>query len=118
MAISVLVALRSKRLRRRNCAKLVWLFVSPTLSADEPRPVKVLPTADALGLKRVDVRRALRLLTRLRFLHCTKAATEGTPGEYVLGPRALQVSEWTPPAGTLGGPVRPLNELPLFRDVA
>lgn len=118
MAVSVSVALRHRRLRRRNCAKLVWLFVAPTLSADTPATVKVCGTARALGLKRVDVRRALRLLTRLRFLHVAKAATEGTPGEYVLGPRALQVSEWTPPPGTLGGPVRPLNELPLFRDVA
>lgn len=118
MAVSVSVALRHRRLRRRNVAKLVWLFVAPTLSADTPQVVKVCGTARALGLKRVDVRRALQLLTRLKFLHVAKPATDGTPGEYVLGPRALQVREWSPPAGTQGGPPRPIEELPLFRRVA
>lgn len=115
MAVDVRVALRSKRLRRHSAVKLVWLWIASSLSADVAAVVKVGATASALGLKRSTVRAALKLLVSLRYLHCTTPATAGTPGEYVLGARALRNPTWVPPTGPARAPARPLEELPLFR---
>ena len=118
MAVSTSVVLRAKRFRRRPAVKLFWLWWAPALSVSVPITISVRATAEATGLKPDNVRRALRLLLRLRYLHCTKPTTDGTAGEYVAGPRAVRDPQWVPPAGTAGGPVRPLHELPLVREVA
>lgn len=118
MAVSTSVVLRAKRFRRRPAVKIFWLWWAPALSPSVPITISVRATALATGLKVDNVRRAIRLLVALRFLHCTKPATDGTAGEYVAGPRAVRDPNWTPPAGTVGGPVRPIEELPLWRSAA
>jgi hypothetical protein len=82
--------LRGRAWRRKGLVKLVWIFVAPTLSANEPRAIKIGAVARALDIGRTYMRRAVRLLVKRQYLTCTKPPTAGTAGEYVLGPKAFR----------------------------
>lgn len=92
--------LRGKVWRGRGVAKLVWLYLAPTLSGEEPRPIKINSVARALDIGRQSMRRAVRLLVRRKYLHCVDAPTMGTAGLYVFGPRAYREPHRAPVTST------------------
>ncbi len=82
--------LRSKRLRARVSAKMLWLYQAPQFAEEEVRPIKIRVTAQALGTKPRTVRRALAQLLTAQFLECVKPPTSGTAGLYRIGTAATQ----------------------------
>ena len=86
--VAYLHVLRSKRLRARVSAKMLWLYQAPQFADDDVRPIKIRVTAHALGTKPRTVRRALAQLLTAQFLECVKPPTSGTAGLYRLGPAA------------------------------
>ncbi|MES2524050.1 MAG: hypothetical protein V4617_15190 [Gemmatimonadota bacterium] len=66
----VLQALRDPRLRRHHAAS-VYAEVWASLSFDEARVVKVGQLAETLGIQRREIRRALDLLGKERYLQFT-----------------------------------------------
>lgn len=105
-----LQAIRDVRIRR-NRACHVWLAIFQALSTDVPAPVKVKSTARYVRLERKKVRRALRMLEDFGYIVCVTRPTQGTAGEYVLGPAVFRTGGRT-------APVQAPETLPLFDEAA
>lgn len=86
---NVLTGTQAKELQRYNLAKMVWMLWAPMLNDTQPVTISCRRTAELLGAKSDNIRRALRHLVACGFLVVTTPATGGTPAEYLLGPRAM-----------------------------
>ncbi|MBX9854074.1 MAG: hypothetical protein K2Y26_01005 [Gemmatimonadaceae bacterium] len=86
---NVLTGTQATELRNRPLAKMLWMLWAPMLSDSTPVAISARGTAELLGAKSDNIRRALRHLVACGFLVVTTPATGGTPAEYLLGPRAM-----------------------------
>lgn len=109
--------IRLRALRRHVAVKYLWHYLTREYDLTQPQVIKVRPTAIALGLKKETMRYALRLLVRYRYLDVIVRPTEGTPGEYLAGPRAYRVPTAEMPVPqprrARRGPPHPAAQLPL-----
>lgn len=96
--------------------KVVWMYLTGHLRLTTQQPIKVTRTAKTIGIKRRTMRRALRALVTYRYLDCVVPPTAGTPGEYVLGPRAFgkPASSVPRPTGASGAPAKDEAQLTLL----
>lgn len=113
----IVLRIRHRALRKIVAVKFLWRYLVKEVGIQELQLIKVLQTAEELGLKPGTTRKALRLLVQHRYLDCVVKPTGGTPGEYIAGPRAYAL----PPASVprprtrlaRRGPPPPASQLPL-----
>jgi hypothetical protein len=89
--------IRLRVIRHRIACKYLWRYLTDHYDLTVPQVIKVRPTALELGLKPRTMRRALALLVQHRYLDVVVKPTEGTPGEYLAGPRAYRLPPATVP---------------------
>jgi len=73
-----------------NVAKVLWLYLWPTLREGGTVLVKVRVCAADLTIKPRDIRRALARLVAVQLVRCVHPSTRWTAGSYTFGPAAFR----------------------------